>query len=133
MDPFEPANLRLPTTDRPTVARSKKPPRHRAGERFLKGPIPWPWLEQAARLAGKALAVGLLLWLEAGCRKARTVPLCLRRGEQMGVNRQAVRRALRSLEVAGLVAVERNAGRCLAVTLLEAPDRNGACKSVSTM
>jgi hypothetical protein len=43
--------------------------------RFLKGPIPWPWIEAAARLPGKALAVGLVLWREAGMDGSGSVKL----------------------------------------------------------
>ena len=67
-DPFDPARL----TPAPTVissGREKRPPRHKPGEKFLKGPVPWQWVEAASRLPGKALAVGLAAWREAGCRK----------------------------------------------------------------
>ena len=37
-------------------------PRHRQGEKFLKGPIPWDWLTKAAQLPGHALHVALVLW-----------------------------------------------------------------------
>jgi hypothetical protein len=122
IDPFDPANLRLNGVDFRTAAkapaRARKPPRHRPGELFLKGPIPWPWLEAAARLPGKALALALCLWWEAGRRRCRTVKLCLGR-VGLGVSEQAARRALRALATAGLVALERQPGRGLEVTLLE--------------
>jgi hypothetical protein len=35
-------------------------------DRFLKGPVPMPWLATAARLPGKALAVGIALWRLGG-------------------------------------------------------------------
>jgi hypothetical protein len=129
MDPanaFDPEALRLPQADRAELLfrPSTKPPRHRPGERFLKGPIPWPWLEQAARLPGKALALSLALWREAGYRRRRTVRLCLARVE-LGVSEQAARRALRSLRTAGLVTVRREPGRGLEVTLLDWPPLNG--------
>ncbi len=120
-DPFDPETLRLNRESRqPTtkVPRSSKPPRHRPGEWFLRGPIPWPWLETAARLPGKALAVALCLWREAGRGHRRIVKLCVARAG-LGVSEQAARRALRSLEAAGLVAVERAPGRGLEVTLLD--------------
>jgi hypothetical protein len=62
-DPFDPETLRL-TENSPKFCpdpQLKKPPRHRSGEKFLKGPIPLLWLIQAGRLPGKALHVGLLL------------------------------------------------------------------------
>jgi hypothetical protein len=44
---------------------SSRPPRHQPGKPFLKGPIPWIWLEQAGRPPGKAFAAGLVLWQKA--------------------------------------------------------------------
>jgi hypothetical protein len=121
-DPFDPESLRLDPAACPKVgkapARSKKPPRHRPGEWFLRGPVPWPWLEVAARMPGKALAVALCLWREANRRRLSTVKLCLAR-VGLGVNEQAARRGLRSLETAGLVSVVRKPGRGVDVTLLD--------------
>jgi DNA-binding transcriptional ArsR family regulator len=90
----------------------------RAG--FLRGPVPWGWLESAARLPGQALAVSLALWRKAGMRRRRTVKLCLGR-VGLGVSKQAARRAVRALEQAGLVTVRRLPGRGLEVTLRDAP------------
>jgi hypothetical protein len=122
LDPFDPENLRLDgatAKGAPTPAgKSLKPPRHRPGEWFLRGPIPWPWLEAAARLPGKALALSLCLWREAGRQHQRTVHLCLSR-IGMGVGRHSAGRALRFLEAAGLLSVLRQSGRGLEVTLLE--------------
>jgi hypothetical protein len=121
-DPFNPEALRMPGRDLQELLAqpSIRPPRHRPTERFLKGPIPWPWLEVAARLPGKTLALALALWREAGYRRRRTVKLCLNRVE-LGVTRQASRRALRCLEAAGLVSVARQPGHGLEVTLLDVP------------
>ena len=120
-DPFDPAALRAPEGAPAALPQppSKRPPRHRRGEPFLKGPIPWPWLAAAARLPGKALQVAVLLWREAGCRRSRTIPFCLSRAGPLGVKEDSARRALRRLEVAGLVSVRHPAGRGLEVTLLD--------------
>jgi hypothetical protein len=122
-DAFDPEALRRSELDLPSLARQpgRKPPRHRQGEKFLKGPVPWPWLERAFRLRGKALHVALLLWREAGCRRSREVPLCLAGNLPEGLNEQSARRGLRQLEVAGLVTVCRPPGRGLEVTLNDAP------------
>ena len=53
-----------------------EPPTERmrvAGGRFLKGPIPWPWIAAAAALPGQALLVGLCIWRLAGATKSQTV------------------------------------------------------------
>jgi hypothetical protein len=101
---------------------TKRPPRPRKGDPFLKGPIPWSWVETAAVLPGKALAVGLAVWREAGCVRSRTATLNLSR-LPAGIPRRTAQRALRALEGAGLVAVARLPGHALRVTLLDAGDR----------
>lgn len=124
MEPLDLQRFRLPpgltAPPKPT-----RPPRHRAGERFLKGPIPWTWLQRAMMLPGRALHLALFLWREAGWRKTRTVKLCLRGGLPVGLNRWNARRGLQALEAAALVAILRKPGRGLEVTLLDyRPERN---------
>ena len=108
---------RLPPEMTAPALPRKRPPRHRQGEPFLKGPIPWPWLVQAARLPGRRMAVALLLWREAGCRKSRTVRFRLGQAGELGMAPDTARRALRNLERAGLVTVQRKPGQALEVTL----------------
>ena len=123
-DPFDPEYLRL--SDEPiSVDPSPRPPRHRPGQWFLRGPVPWPWLEQAARLPGRALALSLCLWRQANRRRSRIVSLSLRRAG-LGLNTSAARRALKTLEAACLVSVLRRPGRGLEITILDAPEVNGA-------
>src|SRR5689334_6451629 len=118
-DPFDVDQLRLTEGYLDKFPESKKPPRHRPGEKFIKGPLPWAWFEKAARLPGKALAVGLCLWQEAGWRKTKTLHFCLSHGERLGADRHASRRALKALEGAGLVTITQRPGCCPDVTLLE--------------
>jgi len=104
------------------AARPSKPPRHRQGEAFLKGPIPMAWLALAARLPGRALHMGLVLWYWAGITKQRVVAPSLSRAErEFGVSRTALARGLAALEHADLVSVDRRAGRKPVVTLLDPP------------
>jgi hypothetical protein len=72
-------------------------------------------------LSGKALAVGLAVWQQAGFEKRRTVALTLRRIGRLGLAENTARRGLRALEGAGLVHVERRPGRAHRITLLDAP------------
>ncbi len=99
--------------------RPTKPPRHRQGEKFLKGPIPWTWLQQAMNLKGKALHVALLLWREAGMTGKRTIGFNQSAQVENGVLLDAARKGLRALQLAGLVTVTHYNGRALEVTLLE--------------
>jgi hypothetical protein len=117
VNPFDPSRLEPAPAHVPT-GREKRPPRHAPGEKFLKGPIPWRWLERAGGLPGKALVVGLAIWLEAGCRNERTVPLNL---SKLGMSRSTAQRGLQALCNAQLVAVEHRDGRPALVTLNDAP------------
>jgi DNA-binding transcriptional ArsR family regulator len=120
-DPFDPDNLKLPGVIRATPPTPQGPPRHRSGQKFLKGPIPLAWLEIAGRLPGKALLVGLHVWFQAGLRNSRSVPLNQSRLARPGMSDKTVRRGLRALERAGLVTVDRKPGRKPIVTLLDPP------------
>jgi hypothetical protein len=86
--------------------------------RFLRGPIPLDWLQQAARLPGRALHLGIALWYLDGFQQTRTVqakPSVIR---DFGLDRYASYRALHQLEEVGLVSVVRKKGAAPMVTLL---------------
>jgi DNA-binding transcriptional ArsR family regulator len=112
----------------PTAIQRRGPPRHREGERFLKGPIPWQWLCSASRLPGKALHVAIALWHLAGMTGSETVRLATSVLKPLGVSRYSGYRALRALEEAGLIAVTRRRGRNPIVRLLDSPDRGRVCQ-----
>lgn len=84
---------------------------------FLKGPVSWPWLQRAMALPGRAVHVGLHLWLMAGVLNSKVVTINLSR---LSVDRSAASRGLVALEAAGLVAVQRRPGRKPLVTILPA-------------
>src|SRR5688572_16893412 len=85
--------LRLPRAlSGPLTTQETNVPRHAPGERFLKGPVPWSWLERAGLLPGRALHVGLALWLRAGMARSRTVQFRFASVASQGVGRQAARR-----------------------------------------
>lgn len=77
---------------------SKKLPRHKPGEHFLKGPIPWKWMTKAANLPGKAIHVGICVWYLAGMNRSATVNLSMARLSELGVSRYAAYRGLRFLD-----------------------------------
>lgn len=117
MNPFDPSRLEPAPVHVPTN-QDKRPPRHAPGEKFLKGPIPWRWLERAFELPGQALLVGLVIWREAGCLNERTAPLNL---SNLPVPRRTAQRALQALAGAGLVTIEHRDGRPPLVTLRDSP------------
>ena len=119
---FNVDSLRGPAMDLDALRNrpSSKPPRHRRGEKFLLGPIPWPWLDRAGRLPGKALFLALWLWKEAGCTDNRTVRFRLASASALGMHPDTASRRLRALADAGLVSIRRRPGRALEVTLNDA-------------
>jgi len=102
-----------------------KPPHHKAGEKFLKGPVPLAWLASSARLPGKTLHISVVLWFLAGLNNTRSVSLPSSVLRSFGVDRSAKRRALDWLEEAGLIMVERHPGRNPRVILLDASNFDG--------
>jgi hypothetical protein len=119
---FDPGRFHLKGHNQGTVMIGSRPPRPRAGEWFLRGPIPWGWVTQAARLPGRTLHVGLAVWFWAGIQKRATIHFSIAPlSAELGVSRTTAYRALVHLERAGLVSVERHRGRKPNVTLLEAP------------
>jgi DNA-binding transcriptional ArsR family regulator len=77
------------------------------------------WLERAARLPGKAMHLAVALLRIAAAEQVHRVSLSNLFCERFGLNRNAKYRALRSLEDAGLVAVERKLGQSPIVTILD--------------
>ena len=118
MDPFDPEHLKLPAGAVVKAKSSNRLPRHKAGERFLRGPIPWHWLGAAGRLPGKTLHVGIALWHLAGFKCSRNVRWEPATAATLGVGRHAAYRGLAALERAGLVFVDRRNGCCPVVTIL---------------
>jgi hypothetical protein len=99
------------------------PKRHttRRKERFLKGPVPWPWLVRAMKLPGRALHVGIYVWFFAGMSRSETVVLTMSRLQrELGFSRATATRGLAALEAADLVSVERATGRAPRVTIRRA-------------
>ena len=119
MNNFKLERLAFPLSKLGHVRKSQKPPRHKSGEQFLKGPVPLRWLCLAAKQPGKALHVGVALWYLAGMRRKRTVPLTNVVLGKFGVDRSAKLRGLRSLEAVGLISVHRKPNRNPEVTIVE--------------
>jgi len=92
------------------TAKSKK-------DAFVKMPL---WFATEAAKATKTLKA--LVWVELLYRswkaKSLTFPLPNGRLKKVGVSREAKRRALRDLEAAGLIRVERPSRKTIRVTLV---------------
>jgi hypothetical protein len=90
----------------------------RAPGKFLKGPIPWAWLDRAGRLRGQALAVALVLHQRAGMKRSPSFRFNQSSTTDLGLNVSSIRRGITELERAGLIKVERKPGRGLDVTII---------------
>jgi hypothetical protein len=107
----------------PSVSQPPKKPQRLKGA-FLRGPIPMAWLYRAGSLPGKALAVGLLLWQEAGCRGSKTVRFRISKARAFACHHDTAKRGWQALEAAGLIRVRHIPGQRLEVTILDAPEDN---------
>jgi hypothetical protein len=111
--------FKLATTAIPSATTNKRRLRHRdESGRFIKGPLPFKWMCVAASLPGRALAVGLALWFEAGCKKCNTVTLTSKLLSSFGVERGAKMRALHNLKDAGLIKYSVTPGKNPEVCIL---------------
>ncbi|MBM3982553.1 MAG: GntR family transcriptional regulator [Planctomycetes bacterium] len=128
-DPFDPTRFGRPVSATHLAALARVPasgqlPYPAKGEQYLGGPIPLDWLAPAAELPGKALHLAIALWYSAVRSKGKnpSVKLTSALATQFGVGaRTTRRRALMSLERAGLVSVISRDGRTPLVTILPAP------------
>jgi len=123
-DPWDLDRLRLPAELVGNLASRKRPPRHRSGDPFIKGPIPYAWIASACRLPGAGLHVAMAFRFYRG--RFRFKP----RGRRwslpdvakgLRISDDSARRGLHGAELAGLLAVERKPGCKLAVSVLDLP------------
>lgn len=117
VDDIDIGKLALTSDFKPECSKNKSLPRHKPGEKFLKGPIPWGWLTVAGNLPGKAIHVSTAIWFIAGMKNNPTVVLSFKILNDLGVKRNAAYRGLAALEKSGLVSVVRRRGRCPRVTI----------------
>jgi DNA-binding transcriptional ArsR family regulator len=73
----------------------------------------------------------MALWFLAGIKRHGTVALASSVLEDLGVSRYSEYRALRELEDAGLITVDRRTGRNPVVTILDAREGNEGGKLVA--
>ena len=121
MSPYvwDPSCLRLDQTKVATnggLHRGRRPSPIR--DKFIAGPVDVCWVCQASRLGVTALLVGLALWHLRGLRRSNSFTFSNLIVEAWGIQPDAKSRALRKLEKAGLITVERKGKRSPRVTLV---------------
>jgi DNA-binding transcriptional ArsR family regulator len=93
-------------------------PRWLDGE-FFRGPMPLPWFGRASALGGKALPTALAVWFEAGRRgRLDNLKMTGKLVARLGVSPSSKSRALKALQEAGLIHVERRGRKNPLVTIL---------------
>jgi hypothetical protein len=117
---WDPSSLRLVLNDGRTVSVRARRGRRASPIRgkFIAGPVDVSWVCQASKLGVKALLVGLALWHIKGLRRSETFILSNVIVEEWGILSDAKSRALRALERAGLIRIERRGKRSPQVTLV---------------
>ena len=101
----------------PTLPIEDEHPRKK--QRFIRGPIPADWIEQSARLPGKALQVALMVRYLDGFEQTGTVKLRPSVRNAYGMDRFSCTRGLDQLEAAGLISVRRKRGSSPVVTIVQ--------------
>lgn len=94
--------------------------------KFLRGPVDWPWLSTAARLPGCALHVAIAIHFLNGFKQTGTVKLSPSVCRELGLKRHTVYRAIDELKEAGLISVIRRKGCSPIVTLCDPINLNAA-------
>jgi hypothetical protein len=111
--------LRLPGELVGDVARRTRPPRHRPGQPFVRGPISYTWLASASRLPGSGFRVAMAFRFLC-CRYPQPNRWGLEAvAAGLQIASRSARRGLHAAELAGLVAVEPKPGCKLAVSVLD--------------
>ena len=87
-------------------------------KRFIAS-IPFDWIQAASACPGKKVQVALALCFLKGVKQSLTFKVTQEALTLANCSRQAYYQALNNLEKAGLIKVERSAGRRAVVTLLQ--------------
>lgn len=101
------------------IASTSLIPRHRKGERFIRGPIPMEWVKAASNCGQRAEAVTMLLWHTVGWQKKNAISLTPRILRELNVHPKTAKRVLSRMADVGLVDVEFHRGRSPVVTILD--------------
>ena len=87
---------------------------------FIKGPIPFSWLQKANQLGGSTGAVATALWFYVGIHKGRRFRIDQRLDQLCGLTRQTRSAVLARLEAHGLIVVHPKRGAYPTIEVLDA-------------
>jgi hypothetical protein len=96
-------------------------PQSKTTRLFLKGPIPFTWLQKANSLGGSTGIVATGLWFYVGINSSKYFKVDSKLDKFTGVTRQTRQHALQKLEIAGLVKISNPKGSYPYVQILDAP------------
>lgn len=99
-------------------------PKHKRGDKFVRGPVPLDWLSAALSLGDKSGHLAWALWFSVGIQGKNPVRLTRSLREQFRISERTATRLLDRFAKAELVHVERQRGRGPDVTLLTAPPQD---------
>lgn len=104
----------------PPAPTQKQARRGHPGEKFLRGPVPIPWLAAAHRQCKSAMGIAIALWLEIGMRDNREpIKVTQKIRRHMGLSNDQSRRGIHALAAAGLLRVCKGGrGRCAIVEIV---------------
>ena len=88
---------------------------------FLKGPIPFVWLQKANSLGGSTGIVATGLWFYVGINKSRYFKVDSKLDQFASVTRQTRQNAFNRLKAAGLIKLTNHDGSYPYVEILDAP------------
>ena len=96
----------------------------RMSRRFVKGPIPLPWLSKALELTPSAVKCALALFYQRGLSSSDTFKIEPARFRELGIADTARRRGLRELEEHGLVRLQKDHSKSPVANLIGAALQN---------
>lgn len=101
------------TTSRREIIQRQKSPR-----KFVKGPIPFKWIQTASLLGANEARFAWLLWFMYGVNKGASFTVSNSRAEGFGIERRQKYRALSSLKKAGLISIDYRLGTAQKITVI---------------
>jgi DNA-binding transcriptional ArsR family regulator len=131
-DPWDLDQLRLPVELVGNLSTRPRPPRHRPGDPFIKGPIPYSWVASACRLPGSGLAVAMACRFLCGRYRGRNRWGLNAIARGLRISADSARRGLHAAELAGLLAVDREPGCKLSVSILGLPGSGPGLEPTNT-